>query len=555
MDELYDEFGNYIGPDAVDNAIESGEEYAQEDYPPPPESVMSMDVDEAAAREALIRIQEGTRSQIVLHEDKQYYPSAEEAFGPGVDIQVQEEDTQPLSEPIVKPIVIKKFHIEERDLPPTTFSREYMLNVMKYPEMTRNIVVVGNLHHGKTSFVDMLIQHTHPNIDFSLEKNKRYTDHLNLERSRGITIKGKPVTLLLQDLKEKSWLFNIMDTPGQVSFVDEVAAGIRMADGAVVVVDVVEGIMAGTEQAISMLLKEKMKMTLVINKIERIIYELKLPVNDAFFKIRHTIEEINAFIRNSGLADEDEDVWRFSPERGNVCFASSFYGWCFTLDSFAKMYADTYGDISVPDFAKRLWGDIYIHPESTRFTRKPSGPDAKRTFVHFILEPMYKLHIHVISSTDPKELVSTLKKVGITLKAKYLQKDIKDQLRVVLQEFFGPPNSFVDMCVQNIPSAARNARTKIQTLYTGSMSDEIVQGMHICDANAKMVAQVVKLYPSLDATKFDALARIWSGTVKVGEKISVLGEGYSPEDEEDMALETVSNLWIAESRFVFTAKN
>ena len=101
-------------------------------------------------------------------------------------------------------------------------------------------------------------------------------------------------------------------------------------------------------------------MTLVINKIDRLILELRIKPADAFYKIKHTLEEINTFIRyisksihrgvflmsllyGSGI-NPDPDL-RLSPENGNVAFASTDMHWCFTLRSFAQMYADTYGNI------------------------------------------------------------------------------------------------------------------------------------------------------------------------------------------------------------------
>lgn len=74
---------------------------------------------------------------------------------------VQEEDAQPLSEPIIAPIEVKKFSIEEADLPETHFSREFMMDLMNFPDQIRNIVLAGHLHHGKTTFMDMLVMETH----------------------------------------------------------------------------------------------------------------------------------------------------------------------------------------------------------------------------------------------------------------------------------------------------------------------------------------------------------------------------------------------------------
>jgi U5 small nuclear ribonucleoprotein component len=104
------------------------------------------------------------------------------------------------------------------------------------------------------------------------------------------------MSLVLQNSKGKSSLVNIIDTPGHVNFVDEVASITRLVDGVVIVVDVVEGVMHGTEAAIRHALQENLKIVLVVNKMDRLLLELRLPPSEAFFKIKHTIEEVNSFI-------------------------------------------------------------------------------------------------------------------------------------------------------------------------------------------------------------------------------------------------------------------
>jgi U5 small nuclear ribonucleoprotein component len=88
-----------------------------------------------------------------------------------------------------------------------------------------------------------------------------------IEPVRGVSIKAMPVSIVLPDLKGKSHLVNFMDTPGHVDFIDEVAAGLRIADGAVLVVDVIEGVMANTARIIRMLVREDVPFTLVVNKV------------------------------------------------------------------------------------------------------------------------------------------------------------------------------------------------------------------------------------------------------------------------------------------------
>lgn len=127
-------------------------------------------------------------------------------------------------------------------------------------------------------------------------KQTRYTDTHTLSRQRGVSIKAGPMSLILPNSKGKSSLVNIIDTPGHVNFVDEVACIARLVDGVVIVVDVVEGVMHGTEAAIRHAMQEKLKIVLVVNKMDRLILELRLPPSEAFFKIKHTIEEVNSFI-------------------------------------------------------------------------------------------------------------------------------------------------------------------------------------------------------------------------------------------------------------------
>ena len=109
----------------------------------------------------------------------------------------------------------------------------------------------------------------------------RYTDTLFTEQQRGVSTKAVPVTLVLPDIKSKSYLMNVFDTPGHVNFSDEASAAIRLSDGAVLLVDAAEGVMLNTERLLKHALQEKIALTICVNKIGRLILELKLPPQDA----------------------------------------------------------------------------------------------------------------------------------------------------------------------------------------------------------------------------------------------------------------------------------
>ncbi|KAG8849329.1 hypothetical protein FRB96_000865 [Tulasnella sp. 330] len=554
MLEDYDEFGNYIGGDLdsgdedQDAAFQSGPAFTSQPQQRPLDGYDDERVGQEEEEEPAMDVDELPSSRaVVLHENKQYYPSASAVYGEDVEAMVQEEDAQPLTEPIIAPVKVRKWSLEEKDLPETRFDKGFMVDMLQHASMVRNVAVVGHLHHGKTSLLDMLVYETHKMV-WDSDRPLRYTDTHPLSHSREISIKSSPLTLVLPTSTNKSLLFNFIDTPGHVNFVDEVAASVRLVDGVVVVVDVIEGLMTNTEAVIRHALQENISITLVVNKIDRLIIELRIPPADAYYKVKATIEEVNTFI--SGIDDNPE--LRLSPERGNVAFASSQMAYCFTLSSFARMYADTYGSLDVNEFSRRLWGDIYFDPQSRKFTRKTADGENKRSFVHFILEPLYKLYSQVLSE-DTESLKETLRSLGIELKAIMYKMDVRPLLKAVLDQFFGPSTGLVDMLAQWIPTAEVGTRSKVLRSYTGPINTEVAESMTACNPEGPLMIQITKLHHTADAQDFRAFGRILSGTVRRGMEVKVLGEGFSPEDEEDSAVVVVEDVWISESRYLIPA--
>uniref|UniRef100_A0AAQ5X5C1 116 kDa U5 small nuclear ribonucleoprotein component n=1 Tax=Amphiprion ocellaris TaxID=80972 RepID=A0AAQ5X5C1_AMPOC len=513
--DLYDEFGNYIGPeldsdddeddlDADDRDVDEGDEDDDDEPADADDDVPGMEV--------------------VLHEDKKYYPTAEEVYGPEVETIVQEEDTQPLTEPIIKPVKNRQFTLMEQELPATVYDME--------------------CEDPCTCFVDCLIEQTHPEIRKRDDVDLRYTDILFTEQERGVGIKSTPVTMVLPDSRGKSYLFNIMDTPGHVNFSDEVTSSIRISDGVVLFIDAAEGVMLNTERLIKHAVQERMAITICINKVDRLIVELKLPPTDAYYKLRHIVDEVNGLL-STYSTDENLVV---SPLLGNVCFASSQYSICFTLGSFAKIYSDTYGDINYNEFAKRLWGDIYFNPKTRKFTKKAPSSNSQRSFVEFVLEPLYKILSQVVGDVDTS-LPRVLDELGIHLTKEELKLNIRPLLRLVCNRFFGEFTGFVDMCVQHIPSPQEGARNKIEHTYTGGLDSDLGEAMAECDPDGPLMCHTTKMYSTEDGVQFHAFGRVLSGTIQAGQPVKVLGENYTLEDEEDSQVCTVGRLWISVARY------
>jgi U5 small nuclear ribonucleoprotein component len=558
MDEaLYDEFGNYIGPelsDDDDSSAGSAEEGSDDDGDAAEGGgAADMETDDGPRMTTLDEVELSESTEIVLHEDKKYYPEASEVYGDETEINVEEEDSQPIEEPIIAPVKSKKFDMLETEMPTVMYTREFATGLAGSPTLVRNIALCGHLHHGKTALMDQLVKQTHPRISsngvkgWDLTGEVRYTDVRKDEQERGLGIKSTPMSLVLPNGKGKSFMFNVMDTPGHVNFSDEVTASLQLADAVVVVVDVVEGLMLGTERVIKHALREKLAIVLVVAKMDRLIMELKLPPNDAYYKIKAVLEDVNELL--AGCATEGEEPLRLSPELGNVCFSSGLSGWSFTLGQFAQLYSKHYGAQFPPEeFAKRLWGDLYFSETDRKFKKKPIDSDSKRTFVSFVLEPLYKLYSQSVGE-DTSELQKTLASIGIKVTKTELQMDSKPLLKRVTQAFFGNATGFVDMCLAHCPSPLEAAPAKVSQIYTGDQQSEVAEAMKKCDASGPLMINVTKLYHSPDCTTFNALGRVMSGTIKAGESVKVLGEGYSVDDEEDMAVQEVTKVMLHQARY------
>ncbi|KAK9842583.1 hypothetical protein WJX81_007484 [Elliptochloris bilobata] len=552
-DSLYDEFGNYIGPE-LSGSDEEEEEEERDDVAEDQEMADSDDAGRAGALSLANGAglpeeeDEEPESAVVLHEDKKYYPTAEETFGKETETLVMEEDAQPLEVPIIAQIKTRKLEVLEREPLATTYSNEFLAGLMTNPELVRNVAIVGHLHHGKTIVMDMLVEQTHE-IRHEMRSNERamrFTDTRMDEQQRGVSLKMVPMSLVLAGGSGKSYLLNLIDTPGHINFNDEVSAAMRLADGVLLVVDAAEGALVVTEKVVKQALAEGLPITLLLTKVDRLITELKLPPADAYHKLRHTIEEVNQLIATYSGGD---DSLVLDPVKGNVGFASAAAGWSFTLQSYARLYADVYGSVFDPrELARRLWGDVFYHADSRTFRKKAPPGGGERSFVQFVLEPLYKIYSQILG--EPEASVSAmLESFGVHLKPSELRKDVKPLLKTACSAIFGSAAGLVDLLVQHVPSSRAGAVTKVQRTFTGPQDGELAEHMAACNARGPLVAHVAKLIPKADCSGFDALARIFSGTVKPGDRVRVLGEGYTPEDEEDSAVATVSAVWVYQARY------
>jgi elongation factor 2 len=205
--------------------------------------------------------------------------------------------------------------------------------LMYEPDYIRNIGIVAHIDHGKTTLSDNLLAGAGM-ISSELAGDQRFLDFDEQEQARGITIDAANVSMV-HKYKEDDYLINLIDTPGHVDFGGDVTRAMRAVDGAVVVVCAVEGIMPQTETVLRQALKENVRPVLFINKVDRLINELKLDSEELQQRFIKIIASANKLISNMAPKELKKE-WLVKVEDGSVAFGSAYHNWAINVDIMQK---------------------------------------------------------------------------------------------------------------------------------------------------------------------------------------------------------------------------
>ncbi len=200
--------------------------------------------------------------------------------------------------------------------------------LMHQPEKIRNIAIAAHIDHGKTTFSDNLLAGAGM-LSQELAGKQCALDFHEDEASRGITIDSANVSMV-HKVEGNEYLINLIDTPGHVDFGGDVTRAMRAVDGCIVLVCASEGVMPQTETVLRQALKERVKPILFINKVDRLIKEIKLTpekMQERFVKI---INDVNRLIAN--IAEKEyKEKWQVSVTEGSVGFGSAFHNWALSV--------------------------------------------------------------------------------------------------------------------------------------------------------------------------------------------------------------------------------
>ncbi|KAA1479454.1 P-loop containing nucleoside triphosphate hydrolase protein [Dentipellis sp. KUC8613] len=421
----------------------------------------------------------------------------------------------------------------------------------------RVVTTIGHVDHGKTTLMDSLLAANNI-ISTRMAGKIRYLDSREDEQERGITMESSSVSLRFKATEKgpdggsssRTYVINMIDTPGHVDFSSEVSTASRLVDGALVLVDVVEGVSSQTVSVLRQAWQDRLRPILVINKLDRLVTELRQSPTEAYHHMSQLIEQANAVMgsffagermeddlrwredrerrlarKKESAADEadaivnetnefqekdDEDIY-FSPEKGNVVFTSAIDGWGFRVGKFAQIFAVKLG-IKEANFRRVLWGDFYLDPKTKRVIsyKHLRGRVLKPLFVQFVLENVWAVYDAVVLNPNPDKITKIVSTLQLKIPLRELNsKDTRHLLSLIFSQWLPLSISIIQSIIDIIPSPRAAQPIRIPRMLhpefyepTVAYETELERDLYSCNsgATASIVAYASKMFavPSSD---------------------------------------------------------
>uniref|UniRef100_A0A6A7FW29 Elongation factor 2 n=1 Tax=Hirondellea gigas TaxID=1518452 RepID=A0A6A7FW29_9CRUS len=433
------------------------------------------------------------------------------------------------------------------------FSVDQIRELMGHPKNIRNISVIAHVDHGKSTLTDSLVSKAGI-IAGSKAGEARFTDTREDEQARSITIKSTSISLYYEYSEEKGgpktpYLINLIDSPGHVDFSSEVTAALRVTDGALVVVDCIEGVCVQTETVLRQAIAERIKPILFVNKLDRIFLELHCALEEAYQNFRTAIESVNVVIAT--YQDDLLGNIQVLPETGVVGFGSGLHAWGFTIGTFAAMYASKFG-VPKERLQKKFWGDNFYNSKTKSWTTKQvdkQGKKLPRGFCKFILEPISALFEAIMN--DEKDVYPKLiKKLKIVLPKEAEGQSVKPLLKSVMRTWLPAGDALLGMVVTHLPSPLVAQRYRVENLYTGDLKDKYATAIRNCDASGPLMMYVSKMVPTSEKGRFYAFGRVFSGTVGTGQLVRLMGPNYVTGSKKDLFIKKIQRTVLMMGRYI-----
>ncbi|WFC94927.1 Cytoplasmic GTPase/eEF2-like protein (ribosomal biogenesis) [Malassezia brasiliensis] len=368
----------------------------------------------------------------------------------------------------------------------------------------RNCTLIGHVDHGKSSYADSLLA-ANGIISSRSAGQVRYLDSREDEQERGITMEASAVSLNFKlrtlaadgEVSEvKDYTLNLVDTPGHVDFSSEVSSASRLCDGALVIVDVIEGVCSQTIGVLRQAWLDGLRTVLVINKMDRLITELKLTPTEAHYRLLQLVEQANAVIGGFFAAEQmeheqriheerdrlreeqnvdpddlpsfeagsDEDLY-FDPSKGNVIFASAMDHWAFRLERFARLYSQKLG-IKEQTIRQFLWGNYFLDPKTKRVLTQKQLDKERRTlkpmFVQFVLDNVWSVYENTVEQRNMEKVEKIITALGLTIHPRDLKaKEASALMQALMSQWLPLSVCTFAAIVHNLPPPNEAQRTRV----------------------------------------------------------------------------------------------
>ncbi|KAF3687048.1 Elongation factor-like GTPase 1 [Channa argus] len=376
-------------------------------------------------------------------------------------------------------------------------SLEKIIALQRNPANIRNLCILAHVDHGKTTLADSFVA-SNGIISSRLAGKLRYLDSREDEQIRGITMKSSAISLHYRN-GDQEYLLNLIDSPGHVDFSSEVSTAVRLCDGAIVVVDAVEGVCPQTQVVLRQAWLENIRPVLVINKIDRLILELKLSSQEAYTHLQKILEQVNAvtgalftskvleeraekqkeeenqiemssgdqvYDWSAGLEEADDSNLYFSPDQGNVVFASAIDGWGFSIQQFAHIYSQKMG-IKKEVLLKTLWGDFYLIAKAKKIMKGAQAKGKKPLFVQFVLDNIWSLYDAVVIRRDKEKVEKVVTSLGVKVMARDSRhSDPKVLLSAICSQWLPLSQAVLSMVCEKLPSPLDIAAERVEKLMS-----------------------------------------------------------------------------------------
>ncbi|KAF4035410.1 Elongation factor G [Phytophthora infestans] len=483
------------------------------------------------------------------------------------------------------------------------------------PERIRNICILAHVDHGKTTLSDSLVS-ANGIISERLAGKVRYLDNTEEEQVRGITMKSSAISLVYQPEltadkdPEAPYLINLVDSPGHVDFSFDVSTAVRLCDGALVLIDAVEGVCAQTHAVIRQAWKEGIRPCLVINKMDRLIFELQFSPMEAYQRLNRILEQANAVLSSmirmdvlekydqeasigdeNGTIDADtddevisneteqlENEMLFSPSNSNVIFASATDGWAFSIGYFAALYAKKL-ELPVRVMRQALWGEYYYNHKSKKIVSKPPTSSSQTMFCSFILDLIWTTYTTMTKPVQSDADLDVLRKLTRQLRIAKLvsdrdlkQTDRKNATQAVMRKWLPLSTTVLKMVTRVLPSpvAAQVKRADKLCTISSDKSLQVFRSLQSCQTSddAPLVIYICKVISveanvlsdyhqsGLAATDevYVGVGRVYSGVLREGQPVYVMDpkfQGVSGDvDVDTVDLNTVKHVTRIDSGVV-----